>query len=296
MSAKIAGEVVHLFNCEIKSVTRRNVTDQCFEELPVMYEGKEYFVTPLNRILSPVGSPKQCEDPFPSCFNEGTSWYSLTPHLGICPTPEALQLQINTTSWKYQLDRNFLKAGIYTQRDLEIWQQHLVMPAESHARQEALNARYYGTSYNPGGTGLSLMTSVDIASIGEKMWKSVKGVFNFVGHTTSVLLGTLSLVFLVSQVIGCSIRNASLIRMHGCTLTGFISMIPGGQLMIWAREKISLRSDFERLMSLSDAELVQLGERIREAYVEQNLGPVPQYLYPNVVNEGVEGNGGVQIV
>ena len=128
------------------------------------------------------------------------------------------------------------------------------------------------------------------------MWKSVKGVFNFVGHTTSVLLGTLSLVFLVSQVIGCSIRNASLIRMHGCTLTGFISMIPGGQLMIWAREKISLRSDFERLMSLSDAELVQLGERIREAYAEQNLGPVPQYLYPNVVNEGVEGNGGVQIV
>ena len=49
-------------------------------------------------------------------------------------------------------------------------------------------------------------------------------------------------------------------------------------------------------MSLSDAELVQLGERIREAYAEQNLGPVPQYLYPNVVNMGVEGNGGVQIV
>ena len=66
--------------------------------------------------------------------------------------------------------------------------------------------------------------------------------------------------------------------------------------MIWAREKISLRSDFERLMSLSDAKLVQLGERIREAYAEQNLGPVPQYLYPNMVNMGVEGNRGVQIV
>ena len=112
------------------------------------------------------------------------------------------------------------------------------------------------------------------------MWKSVKGVFNFVGHTTSVLLGTLSLVFLVSQVIGCSIRNASLIRMHGCTLTGFISMIPGGQLMIWARERMSWRSDLERLLSLSNAELVQLGERIREAYVEQNLEPLPQNLFP----------------
>ena len=67
--------------------------------------------------------------------------------------------------------------------------------------------------------------------------------------------------------------------------------------MIWAREKMSWRSDLERLLSLSDAELVQLGERIREAYVEQNLGPLPQYLYPNIVaNEGVEGNGGVQVV
>ena len=62
--------------------------------------------------------------------------------------------------------------------------------------------------------------------------------------------------------------------------------------MIWARERMSYRSNLERLLSLSDAELVQLGERIREAYVEQNLGPLPQYLYPNiVVNEGVEGKG-----
>ena len=53
----------------------------------------------------------------------------------------------------------------------------------------------------------------------------------------------------------------------------------------------------ERLLSLSNAKLVQLGERIREAYVEQNLEPLPQNLYPNVVvNEGVEGNRGGQIV
>lgn len=72
--------------------------------------------------------------------------------------------------------------------------------------------------------------------------------------------------------------------------------------MIWARERMSWRSDLERLLSLSNAELVQLGERIREAYVEQNLEPLPQNLFPQnlypnvVVNEGVEGNRGGQIV
>ena len=293
MSAKLAGEVVHLFKCQKKSVTRRNVTDQCFEELPVLYEGKEYFVTPLNRILSPVGSPKQCADPFPSCYNEGKSWFSLIPHLDICPNPEALELQINTTVWKYKMFRDLLQGGIYTERDLQSWQEHLVMPAESHARQQALNARYYGTSsYNPGGTGLNLMTSVDIASIGEKMWNTVTGVFNFVGHTTSVVLGILSMVALGAQCTGCSVRNVSLIRMHGCTFKGMLSTIPGGQLMIWAREKLSWKTDLERLLSLSDAELVQLGERMREAYAQQNLEfpqNLPQNLYPNLVgNEGVE--------
>ena len=66
--------------------------------------------------------------------------------------------------------------------------------------------------------------------------------------------------------------------------------------MIWAREKMSWKTDLERLLSLSDAELVQLGERMREAYVQLNL-EFPQNLYPNLVdNEGVERNRGEQNV
>ena len=84
--------------------------------------------------------------------------------------------------------------------------------------------------------------------------------------------------------------------MHGFTIKGIISVIPGGQLMIWAREKMSWKTDLERLLSLSDAELVQLGERMREAYVQLNL-EFPQNLYPNLVdNEGVERNRGEQNV
>ena len=66
--------------------------------------------------------------------------------------------------------------------------------------------------------------------------------------------------------------------------------------MIWAREKMSWKTDLERLLSLSDTKLVQLGERMREAYVQLNL-EFPQNLYPNLVdNEGVERNRGEQNV
>ena len=66
--------------------------------------------------------------------------------------------------------------------------------------------------------------------------------------------------------------------------------------MIWAREKMSWKTDLERLLSLSDAELVQLGEQMREAYVQLNL-EFPQNLYPNLVdNEGMERNRGEQNV
>ena len=69
--------------------------------------------------------------------------------------------------------------------------------------------------------------------------------------------------------------------------------------MIWARDKMSWKTDLQKLLSLSDRELVQLGDRMKEAYVNMESSGPPQNLYPNLVHvadEGVERNRGVEIV
>ena len=291
MSGKVSGEVVHLFKCVIKSVTRRNNTETCFEELPVTYEGKDYFVTPLNRILTPVGSPRKCSDPYPSCYNAGEVWFSLDPNPQECPVPETIQLEINTTKWQYQQIRSLAAAGIYTPDELKAWEAGLVMPAETRTRERALSARYYGTSsYTAGGSGLNLMTNFEIKLIGEEVWGAMKTFVNFMGETTSIIIGFVSLGFMAGQCISCSLKNWQLIRFHGCSVKGLISLLPGGQFLVWAKDRVVGTSQFEKLMSLTPVEMVKLHQKTQEAYEVLGLEFVP-HIYPNIEVKLNTGHG-----
>ena len=47
-TAIIQGEVVYLLRCAEKSVSQRNTTVVCYQEIPVYYNGKPAFITPKN--------------------------------------------------------------------------------------------------------------------------------------------------------------------------------------------------------------------------------------------------------
>ena len=246
MSGKLSGEVVHLFKCEKKSVTRRN-TSECFDEIPVTYEGKDYFVSPRNRILTPVGSPRSCSDPYPSCFHAGNGhWFYLDPYPKHCPTPNPIELHINSTQWKYKTIHSLQKAGIYTTADVDKYQRGLIMPSESHARKNAMTSRYYGhSSYSGGGSGMNLMSELDFHSMGEEMWGTVKGFLHTVGETTASIIAILFIMYLVYQMLSCSVTNFALLKFNGCTLTGCLSVLPGAGLLILLYKKFTGETEME---------------------------------------------------
>ena len=271
-SGKLSGEILHLFKCVPKSVVRRNNTQTCFEEMPVTYEGKNFFVTPKNRILTPIGSPVPCNDPYPPCFNLGKTWFSLTPNVKLCPEPSPIQLEINQTIWKYRNMKALARAGIYTTEDMEAYEKGLVMPSETRGRANAMVARYYGgTDYSAGGSGMNLMNSMDLDSLGHRIWGTVEGVVNAVGTGTATIIGFLSIGVFVTQVVTCSIKKCALLRFHGCTMSGLLQFLPGGSVIVWARERLNGRSEFEKLQELSPAELVQLFDSIKRAHEELGL-------------------------
>ena len=294
-SGKVSGEIVHLFKCRPKSVTRRNNTKLCFEEMPVKFEGKDFFVTPNNRILTPVGSPTPCIDPFPPCFNLGKTWFSLTPNVQLCPAPSPIELDINKTTWKYQDMVALARAGIYTTEDISAYEKGLVMPSETRGRSKAMLARYYGNSdYAAGGSGMNLMNSFDIDSLGNRIWGTVKGVLNAVGTTTSSIIGILSIIAFSVQIITCSAKRCAVLKFHGCSVNGLIQLIPGGSVIVWAREKLNGKSAFEKLQELSPAELIQFDESIKRAYeelgLERGATQIENRIYPTApTNFSTEG-------
>ena len=210
----------------------------------------------------------------------------------MCPIPEAIELEINTTVWKYSQISSLATAGIYTQEDLKAWETGLILPAETRAREAALTARYYGTSsYTAGGSGINLMNQFDVTSLAEKLWGGIKGIVSWVGETTAIILGFVTIALSASQIIDCSIRICTLLRFHGCSVTGLLSIIPGGSILVWAKEKITGKSDFEKMMSLTPEELVQFQQKIREAYVVLDLKFGEAHLYPNIAMEQTGNNG-----
>ena len=267
MTGKLSGEMVHLIKCVEKSVTRRNTSDLCFEEIPVDYEGKEYFITPRNRLLIPNGSPTPCNENFPACYVFGDNWRTLYSDRE-CPTPEKITLNINESKWSYSYSKHLSTAGIYTQAAQEAYQQSLVLAAETRARQHALESRYYGKStYTAGGSGINLMDSFDVKSLGNQIWGSVKGFAAIVGETVAIVLGFVAIAMSATQIISFSVKSWALIKVHGCSLQGLMGLIPGGELLLWAKKKLTTQTDFDRMKNMSKKELAALYVIMKEAHL-----------------------------
>ncbi|KAL1454602.1 hypothetical protein WDU94_010818 [Cyamophila willieti] len=71
------GEVIHISQCKPVLVVPR-VTEQCFNELPVMFNNVTHFLTPRNRLLVTVGTIVECVPGLESRFKllEEVRWLS----------------------------------------------------------------------------------------------------------------------------------------------------------------------------------------------------------------------------
>ncbi|KOC70172.1 hypothetical protein WH47_08649 [Habropoda laboriosa] len=59
-----SGEVIHIIKCiPVACQTRR--TEECYNELPVLYKNKSYYLTPKNRIITRHGTRRDCNDIMP---------------------------------------------------------------------------------------------------------------------------------------------------------------------------------------------------------------------------------------
>ena len=57
--SRIMGEVIYVISCPPVPAYPR-VTDECFQELPVIIDKKEVFLTPITRVVTDLGTPVAC--------------------------------------------------------------------------------------------------------------------------------------------------------------------------------------------------------------------------------------------
>ena len=85
----LAGEAVHLIKCVPVSVMYRE-TEFCYQELPVTYDNKTYFLTPRKHILTSTGVRTACNKLAPPHFKVGKQWYKMLPEIILADAPSML--------------------------------------------------------------------------------------------------------------------------------------------------------------------------------------------------------------
>ncbi|CAD6226584.1 GSCOCG00011906001-RA-CDS [Cotesia congregata] len=112
----VAGELVHITKCVAAPVQVR-VTDHCYQELPVSYNNRSYFLTPKSRILVQRGTLIECNTILPVGYLIDEAWFHLTPKAIRAPSPQQLQ-SMTVSTWNYENPEHLATSGIYSSTDL----------------------------------------------------------------------------------------------------------------------------------------------------------------------------------
>jgi len=70
----VLGEVIHLIKC-IPVDVMLTQPSRCYNELPVKYQNKTWFMTPWNHLLTSTSTEVDCNEEFSSRFYIFNSWY-----------------------------------------------------------------------------------------------------------------------------------------------------------------------------------------------------------------------------
>lgn len=108
--AIIAGEAIHLIECQPVEVSFRQA-EECYSELPVLYNNQSYFLTPHNHILVTIGSQQKCSTMLSSLWIMGGKWWSVSPYMTQVKPPQVITPSSSPT-WEYENPGDLAVQGI----------------------------------------------------------------------------------------------------------------------------------------------------------------------------------------
>jgi len=221
------GEIIYLIKCKRVDVeiSKKNVF---FNELPVLYSNKTFFMAPKTRILQKFGTQIDCNMLLPPGFNLDGDWFGMIPNIQEIKKPQKLKPATSWT-WTYKSPEFLMNAGIYTQDTMKAFQQHILFPQEVNAATNNLIRQSMG--YDTTNQGLQFKYLIDeqtISTMVEDKLKKLWGWFTTIGTFVSGLMGIFFIIKLVLTLVDTGINITILYKTFGWStklLAGIFSSI-----------------------------------------------------------------------
>ncbi|XP_071576447.1 uncharacterized protein, partial [Temnothorax nylanderi] len=216
--AVTAGEAVHVIKCiPVEALVRK--TEACYTELPVTVHNTSLYLTPKSRILTKVGTQKECSYELPTLYRIDDTWVQLTPQPHVRQlAPQELR-PLATLSWKYLTPGPLAASGIYSEKDLEKLRDYIMFPAEKPAVLNSMARGLTGHSVQDGSVSLyNLLDEESLKKIAESTASRIWDGFITFGSATAGVMGLFIAIRIIKLLIDTLIHGYALHSAYGCTM------------------------------------------------------------------------------
>ena len=214
--ARLAGEAVHIVKCTPINVKVQHIKE-CYEELPVISGNSTWFLTPKTHILIRTGTQIECDSIIPTYYKIDNNWITLTP------TPR--KIERNITVFKPKIIKNWIPeklnslatSGIYTQQDLEKFEERLLFPMEKKSIMNTIAK--FTQSANSAKDDLmnNFLTEKTLTHIAESTWNKLLEKYEEYGAISSGIFMTIIIMQLTKMIVDLIIRGYTLQKLYGCS-------------------------------------------------------------------------------
>lgn len=210
--AHLSGELIHIIKCASVEVEIRKELETCYNQLPVLYNGKEMFLKHKTKILVKHGTERKCNKLLPIAFKVGDIWISFTPKLTIIPPPKMLSPGIQDV-WEPKEIKNLATGGLYTLEEIQDYTRQVSFPIERTAILENTAAVISGIQEEEKNDEqkFSIIEYGFWRSLALKYWKN----FQDFGIISAGLIMTYIILYVIIQIINIVIRGLTLHRVFG---------------------------------------------------------------------------------
>nr|UVF58768.1 MAG: M protein [Salarius guttatus piscichuvirus] len=208
---RVLGEVMYVVKCVPVSVTLR-YTPLCFQELPVTYNNRSVFLTPVTRLLVPTGQEVPCKSVLHPQFRINGKWYIRTPDLIPVSPPKSLDPNYEII-WEYTPLLEVGTGGLYSLEQLRTLQDEMMFPSIREAVSSGM-ARRVTMSSDGKIDPTRIFSQLDLDKLTNSIAGRISWFFSLFGHYASIVFGVYVFGRLILWVIN-TVMNCMILRHHG---------------------------------------------------------------------------------
>lgn len=130
-TARISGEIIYITQCKATSVSYLPMPNKCYQEIPVSYDNKTYFIQPRTKLLTQIGTELKCNPITRPVFRLEDGWYTTAADSMIrVAAPEELAPS-ESKRWEFIIPKDILTSGTYPKEALDDYHRSLSIPSSS---------------------------------------------------------------------------------------------------------------------------------------------------------------------